>query len=275
MQSALIQYKNSVIYAGRFGKGNKISICFHGYGETCGSFRFFENQTENEFTFLAIDLPFHGQTQWNEGLNFTINDLVAIIKSAIEKLTNHKQDEDQKITLMGYSLGGRVALSLYQYDPGRIKKVILLAPDGLKVNFWYWLSTQTIIGNWLFSLTMKYPAWFFIMLKALNKLRLVNPSIFKSVNYYIGEAQVRKDLYQRWTCLRKLKPDLRLIKSQIRNFRTPFRIIYGKHDRIIIPDPGINFSKGIEEFCQIAEIHSGHQVLHEKHIKEILPVLLQ
>jgi hypothetical protein len=158
--------------------------------------------------------------------------------------------------------------------PSQIERLVLLAPDGLKVNFWYWLSTQTWAGNRVFSFTMKHPEWFFGFLKLLNKLKLVNASIFKFVNYYIGDKEVRRLLYARWTTLRKIKPNLKQIKSSIRGNKTKIRLIYGKHDRIILSSVGEKFKKGIEETCTIAVIHSGHQVLHEKHVQEILPALL-
>src|SRR5438477_13115821 len=91
---------------------------------------------------------------------------------------------NDKITLMGFSLGGRMALALYEKMSPSVERLVLLAPDGLKVNFWYWLSTQTWIGNRLFLFTMNHPSWFFSFLKGLNKLKLVNVSIFKFVNYY-------------------------------------------------------------------------------------------
>ena len=122
--------------------------------------------------------------------------------------------------------------------PARIEKIVLLAPDGLKVNFWYWLATQTWIGNKLFAFTMKHPGWFFGFLKVLNKLKLVNASIFKFVNYYIGDKEVRRLLYERWTTLRKIKPNLKQIKSLLRSNKTPVRLVYGKHDRIILAGQG-------------------------------------
>jgi hypothetical protein len=158
--------------------------------------------------------------------------------------------------------------------PSQIERLVLLAPDGLKVNFWYWLSTQTWIGNKLFVFTMNHPGWFFGLLKLLNKLKLVNASIFKFVNYYIGDMEARKQLYARWVSLRKIKPDLKQIKSFVHSNKTPVRLIYGKHDRIILSSVGEKFRKGIEEHCTISVIHSGHQVLHEKHVQEILPALL-
>jgi hypothetical protein len=41
-----------------------------------------------------------------------------------------------------------------------------------------------------------------------------------------------------------------------------------------LPARGKKFQKGIENYCLLKIIHSGHQVLHENHIKEILPALL-
>ncbi|MEI9910001.1 MAG: alpha/beta hydrolase [Bacteroidota bacterium] len=217
--------------------------------------------------FLSIDLPFHGQTEWNGDLNCTTNDIRDIIEVILG-------ENNQQLSLMGFSLGGRVALSLYEIMPSQIDKLVLLAPDGLKVNSWYWLATQTWAGNKLFVLTMRKPEWFLGFLRWLNKLKLVNTSIFKFVNYYIGDKEVRRLLYARWTTLRKIKPGLKEIKSLIRSNKTPVRMVYGKHDRIILPVRGEKFMKGIEEHCTLSVIHSGHQVLHEKHIQEILPALL-
>ena len=36
----------------------------------------------------------------------------------------------------------------------------------------------------------------------------------------------------------------------------------------------IKFRKGIEDHCTISVINAGHQVLHEKHVEEILAALL-
>jgi pimeloyl-ACP methyl ester carboxylesterase len=158
--------------------------------------------------------------------------------------------------------------------PDKIKRVVLLAPDGLKANFWYWLSTQTWIGNRLFAFTMKHPGWFLGFLKFLNALRFVNTSVFKFASYYIENKQFRKLLYQRWTSLRKIKPHLHRIRSLIKKQNTPVGLIYRKHDRIILSSVGERFRKGIEKQCTLSVINSGHQVLHEKHAGEIVKVLI-
>ena len=267
MEQRFLTYKNSHISWYRFGSGPLLVICFHGYGENGSHFSFLGRQADEQFSFIAIDLPFHGKTEWKEGLDFRWEDLRSIIEMILPETR-------LKPILLGFSLGGRIALSLYQAIPDKIEKVILLAPDGLKVNFWYWLSTQTWLGNKIFHFTMQNPNWFFGFLKALNRLSVVNASVFKFVKYYIDNKAVRHELYNRWTALRKLRPNLSKIKSGVIKYKTPIRLIYGKHDRIILSRVGEKFRKGIENYCGVSVIESGHQVLHEKHAKEIVAQLM-
>ena len=269
MTNCEFPYKNSIIGYCRFGNGPHPVICFHGYGEEASSFAFLEKYAGDQFSFFSIDLPYHGRTVWNEGLVFTHRDLEKIVSGILAK-----EPAGQKLTLVGFSLGGRIALSLYQCIPANVERIVLLAPDGLKINFWYWLSTQTWLGNKLFAFTMKHPGWFFGFLKGINKLGFVNASIFKFVNYYIGDAGIRLLLYERWTSLRKLRPHLHRIRTFIQKHKTLIRLIYGRHDRIILPVRGDNFRKGIEEQSSIKIISSGHQVLQEAHITEIMEALL-
>jgi pimeloyl-ACP methyl ester carboxylesterase len=282
MEHEELSYKNSQISYYRFGTGPNPVVCFHGYGEDGKLYAFLEKYVGGDYTLYAIDLPFHGKTKWNEGLLFTHKDLLQIIYAIFKQTgfsgearssSDTTQAPSGKFSVLGFSLGGRMALSLYQANPENIKKVVLLAPDGLKVNVWYWFATQTLMGNRIFAYSMKEPGWFLGFLKLANKMGLVNASVFKFVNYYVGSDEARQLLYQRWTALRKLKPNLLRIRMVIRQYKTPVRLLYGKYDRIILPVRGEKFQKGIEEFCTLTVIDSGHQVVHENHVKQILPAL--
>lgn len=270
MEHSFLPYKNSRVSYYRYGTGTGIVICFHGYGEDGTLYGFWENHAGDQYTFYAIDLPFHGKTVWNEGLLFTGTDLSELISLVLNR---HRLPPNHQVTLMGFSLGGRMALCLYQSHPEMIKKMILLAPDGLKINFWYRLATQNKWGNKLFAFSMKRPAWFLALLRFLNKLGWVNASVFKFVNFYTGNGQARQLLYQRWTAFRELKPNIREIKAVVRKKETPVRLVYGKYDRIILPARGEKFRKEVEEFCTLTIIDSGHQVLHPDHASQLWPLL--
>ena len=263
MDANRLLYEHSLVGWRCFGTGPRAVVCFHGYGEKSQSFEFLGKIAGEQFSFYAVDLPFHGETLWNAP-PMEAADLAEIVRQICPA---------KSFVLLGFSLGGRAALSLYEEKPEAVEKLVLLAPDGLRVNFWYWLATQTAPGRSLFRLTMRNPGWFFGMLKLFNALRLVNSSIFKFVKYYIGDRAMRDLLYERWISLRRLRPDLSRIKSLIRGQKTPTPIVYGKHDRIILPVVGERFRRGIEDQCEVIVIASGHQVLHEKHAEDILAVL--
>ena len=108
----------------------------------------------------------------------------------------------------------------------------------------------------------------------MNSLRLVNTSVYKFVSYYIGNKEARIELFHRWIGLAKIKPDLQRIKVLINNNNTNVKLLYGKHDRIILSSVGERFRKGIEKHCTVLLIDSGHQVLHEKHAGPIIEALL-
>lgn len=269
MQIASINYRSSQIHYSYGGSGEKLLLCLHGYGESEKSFHFLEAHLPAGYRLLAIDLPFHGETQWNEGFNFSTDDLLAIINSICGLHTGYTG----RLTLAGFSMGGRIALGLLEKIPAQTDKVILMAPDGLKVNFWYRLATRTIIGNRFFSFTMRHPQWFVWLLKAGNTVGLINQSIYKFTNYYIHDKNVREELYHRWTCMRNIKPRLPAIKKSVVKYAIPVRLLYGRYDRIIRHERAEKFRVGIESFCTLRIIPTGHQVLQEKNAAVIIELL--
>ena len=261
MKSGYIRYKQSDVHYRISGKGDNITLCFHGFGEYARTFDILGDAPGNH-CLIAIDLPFHGETEWREGLDITAAELIHMIRQIPEL-------KEGNFGLLGYSMGGRICLSLLQTIPDQITHLVLLAPDGLKVNFWYWLATQTVLGNRLFRYTMSSPGWFNFVLTAAKKTGLVNQSILKFVHRYIDDIQMREKVHNTWITLRSFRPDLTEIKNHVAEFSIPVHLIYGRFDRIILPGPGKRFIRGIEPYSAITLVESGHQVLHPKNIKAI------
>jgi pimeloyl-ACP methyl ester carboxylesterase len=244
-------------------------LCIHGYGESAASFSFLGDQVEEDFTLLAIDLPHHGETAWEEGLYFTPDHLLEII----DMITKEQMISRENMYLMGYSLGGRIVLHLLQRLAEKTGRVLLLAPDGLRLNLWYWLATHNKAGNDLFRFTMRHPNWFFAMIRAGKLLNLGNQSVYKFVNQYLEDGSLREELYRRWTCLCKFRPDLKKIRRLIADHSIPVRLIYGRHDRIIRYERGEKFRHGIESSCTIMILPTGHQLLLDKYCETIVRLL--
>ena len=67
--ASFLSYLSSRIHYYTWGAGPRILFAFHGYGESGNSFAFFGPAVAPGLTLVAIDLPFHGLTAWNEGLD--------------------------------------------------------------------------------------------------------------------------------------------------------------------------------------------------------------
>lgn len=261
MASAFIHYEQSEIHYLYYGNGSTNVIGLHGYGECASSFDILKACLPADYFLIAIDLPFHGSTLWNEQRPFTVEDLTL----AIEYIFKNLNRQEQRFILIGYSMGGRIAMSLLQYIPEKISKLVLLAPDGMKTNFWYWLATQTQYGNRIFRFTMDKPGFFKMLLVTSNRFKLINKSIFKFTKAYMEDEQIRNQLYQRWTCMRTFKPTLKIVRTIIQEKQLPVRMLYGKHDRIILAKRAFDFGKGLESLCGLFVIDAGHNILQQKY----------
>ena len=266
MQSGFLPYRDSVIHYLVIGKGPNLVFGLHGYGESAQSFAFLEKGIQQSPTLIAVDLPFHGKTDWKEGLlmePFQLQEVMQQLKTIIAPAADRSG-------LIGFSFGARLALHLIDKYPAAYSRLMVLAPDGMEVNRWYWIATQTAWGNRFFAFTMKHPLWFFALVQTGAGIGVVNSSIQKFTRQYIYNKQVRQDLYNRWTCMRKFKPALKNVKKNIVHHTIPVKLLYGEHDRMIRISRGKKFRNGIESFCTLQVIDSGHQVLHEKNLRHII-----
>jgi pimeloyl-ACP methyl ester carboxylesterase len=272
-----LSYRRSRVHYCCWGAGPRLLFAFHGYGESASSFDFLGAALKQEYSLIAIDLPFHGKTDWNEGVFIEPQQLYAIMEeiAASRKVLAGLPDAVQAAgwTLIGYSMGGRIALQLLQDHPDVFERAVLLAPDGLRVNPWYWLGTQTVIGNRVFRWTVRHPGWLFFVLRAGNLVRVVNPSVFKFVSHYIGDVETRQLLYARWTAMSGFRPRLPAIAALILRHRIPVELFYGSYDRIIRWERGERFRRSCALYCQLTLLSAGHQLLQPKFMEVIVNAL--
>lgn len=265
--SQQLRYRNSTIHYTRCGSGPEWLFCFHGYGEESSSFHFLEKTLEDQYTVIAIDLPFHGGTRWQEGLSFEPAELLNIIDQI--------RPQGQKFHLLGYSMGGRVSLQLLQLVPAEVRSVLLVAPDGLHRKIWQRLATGTWMGKQVFTQVMNRPGWLLAALDTAAKLRLYNRNLLKFVHYYLDEAPQRELLYKRWLTLRKFKPKRELSKKFILQNRIPVQLVFGRYDPVILTRYGAAFSKRSDGLISLTELEAGHQLLREKYAAAIARFLVK
>lgn len=107
-----------------FGEGEAL-LLFHGFTGSTLTWESCIEQFSTRFQVITIDLPGHGKTQCR-----TPKTMKTFSDDVVELLNFLKID---KVYLLGYSMGGRTALSFTMYYPEMVKSLILeSASPGLR-----------------------------------------------------------------------------------------------------------------------------------------------
>jgi pimeloyl-ACP methyl ester carboxylesterase len=209
-----------------------------------------------DYTIIAFDLPFHGNTIWNEHK--------FLIPPHLKTLTNEilQRFNKQSFSVIGYSLGGKLVMSLIAEMASKIDEVILIAPDGIKNNLWYNVSTYPAFGRALFKLFINFPYPFIFLLKVLNALKIINDGTMKIVKLRSETKEKRLKVYNTWLCLRELGENMNIIKNTINTHHIKIYLIFGKYDPVIKPALGQFFVKDLEN-GKLIILDKGHNLMKD------------
>lgn len=253
-----------------FGNGPEILFAFHGFDNDAEDFRVFEQGLGKKYTLVSINLFFHGKSRFDgppDHADFTDEKLGLLFSNLLFEL------KVKKFSLMGYSLGGRVALSLLTLFPERIRSVILLAPDGVKISPWYKFLTRNRVGIYLFRRAVRNPSGLFYIGKFLRALKILGEKQYKFALLNFDNEQKRKKVYNVWMIFREILPVETTVKSLAVKYEIPLILFFGKFDTIIPPVLGMNFLLGYDGPSDITVLDAGHQLMSEAAAKKICEYL--
>lgn len=259
-----IQYLDSTFSYFVYGTGKQTVFCFPGYGSRGEQFGQLEPYIGNDFTLISLELPFHYGTRWREHRMFFVSDLEAVM-GLITKEENLAED----IWLAGFSLGGRIAINYFQQRPQHIKKLVLLAPDGMHKIFWYWLIVETHFGNFLLRMLNRSSKWAEKLIKFFYNIKAISASMYVMAKEIITYKEERKLLVKRWITFRKMHPDLKKFGENLQKYHVKALVLFGEHDKVIAPATVKHLKKVAPEQITTFTINAGHILLREPHLKEI------
>lgn len=231
-------------------------FAFHGFGQTKEDYKVFAEVLGKEYTFYCFDLFFHGNSQWYDVEKPLNNDYWAtFIKAFVE------QKNISRISLCGFSIGSKFALATVEAIPEQIEELWLLAPDGIKNNFWYNLATSPGPGKVLFRKAVDRPAIFYNSAKTLRSLGLLDKSTVHFAKVQMNSLEKRKQVYHTWTVFAGLKIPVDRVISLLNQYHIKTSVYLGKNDRIIK-------KKALQHFVTQLNHHELH-ILQTSHHKLI------
>lgn len=105
-----------------WGSGDAALVFLHYFGGAASSWRWVAERLQEDYRCVAIDLPGFGDAPLTDELSLSA--YAAAVKSVIAAL------DLQSYTLVGHSMGGKIALQIAADSPGEaLEGVILVAPS--------------------------------------------------------------------------------------------------------------------------------------------------
>ena len=168
--------------------------------------------------------------------------------------------------LMGYSLGGRLALSWFSLAPQRFTKVILLAPDGLIKNPGYRFSVDTALGRaWLNQSERQREAMVRFM-TWLRSRRILPEHFYQFSLFHLNSKEMWAMVIDCWCSLRKFwPPGRRRLVAISKAHPGILEAHFGERDKVIKPGN----AKGLKGVCTVKFHPCGHGLLRPDIIERI------
>jgi pimeloyl-ACP methyl ester carboxylesterase len=270
MKKGFIPYGTSAIHYTKTGGGPIPLIAFHGYGLSAAAFSFLEKFLPEKFTLLAVDLPYHGETDWREGEPMDPGTLADLLLQAIRE---DGELNAEKIHLLGYSLGGRICLSLLVILSQQVEAVTLVAPDGLHRAFFFRLAMNYREGRRLFRKSMDDPRWLMRLIDAGSKTGLLGGRKRRFLLTHLQAPEARALLYKRWMSLRRFQTARREVARCLLKNNIPLNLVFGIDDPVIRYQSGFKYNRGIGTLCKVFIIAGSHHLLQEENLPSIIPLL--
>jgi pimeloyl-ACP methyl ester carboxylesterase len=239
------------------GRGKKIVLAFHGYGNDASLFAFLSHE---EYTILSFDLPFQGRSHAVKGAHLKKHDLAQLTEQVMEEY------EVSKVSLLGFSLGARVCLCITEQIPQSVRNMVLIAPDGIRHNYFYRFFTGTGSGRSLFKSFIKFGDTYLKLFSVLHRCYLLDRYKYRFALQYIRTDASRRLLFDIWMATRKVIARLGTVKHEIKSRRIPVHILMGQQDSII-PLRNARIFKGHNEYIHIHVFQRGHNLLNFEEVR--------
>lgn len=241
------------IFYEKWGCGPQYLLCFHGYSRSSSDFQYLEASLGDRFTIFSFDFFYHGQNrQAYPQENMSHSDLSSLIKHFLT------EKNIEQVSIIAFSMGGRLTLSLIQSGDIRIKKVLLLAPDGVEDAFWFDFATRNPIGHQLFKHLITHPIRYKRLANTLHKLGVISKTKMKVVNHNVGSEEQSNQLYSTWMLLKELKIDLNVVDQNIDKTGITVNVIAGKRDAMITLKTLNRWSRLKENTERLHVVEYGH-----------------
>lgn len=209
----------------KYGQGKRLLIALHGFGQDSRAFERAIAERDYSCTLYAIDLPFHGHTQWVRS-EFRPRQLLQVIDLVLQR------ENRLRFEAVGHSLGARIWINLLPLCAGRMNALYLVAPDGFYAP-WASVTERTpgFVRRLLGRLAAR-PAIVLSLAKALHQRGWLGLFALRYLKHQLHPKR-RQRLLQTWYSLCHFPLDRRKAVALLERYNVPTLVLLGRADQIV------------------------------------------
>ncbi len=234
------------------GEGPLLFIAFHGFANSSDYLLPLANEIGDLAKIYILDLPFHGQTIWNNPY-YDTSDIISVCDYilSLENATS--------FSLIGFSMGGRIAAKLVELIPAKIDRIYLISPDGFNTR---WIrhfdkfpqKLRSKISNW-----SKIEKVLLKTSKFLSKTGAIDEFPYKFFKKHLSTAEHKNRLFGSWMSLKHFNLRLKRIQTVLENQDKKMYLIFGNRDPLVKSKKASKRGKVLKSAIQY-QMDTGHRV---------------
>jgi pimeloyl-ACP methyl ester carboxylesterase len=240
-----------------YGTGKQPLLAFHGYGMTGKQFHVLEKSLLSRYHVYGFDHFFHGESRLD---GWTDKQIRAGMTK--QMMYNYLQEwfkiyGEQRISVLGYSLGASLALTLVEEYAHLIDDIILMAPDGLTKRTGFHIITHNVFGKSIFRVATKSSWLAPFLLKVVKAVGVIDESLYQIAYNEIDTPKKRLDTYYTLNLIKLLNPDIPKIAALVNKYKIKCTLIFGTDDHLFPKSVAKDFLETAEN-VEIHDVKMGH-----------------
>lgn len=238
-------------------------LAFHGFGMKGTQFSVLEPVFSERYTIYSFDLFFHGQTELLDKSLDTIRGGMSSADFGVQIAEFIQKMGFEKVSLLSYSMGALMALSVIEHLPTQVNEAFFIAPDGLRPNKLLQVGSGNIIVNRIFHKLVYSPKTVAVILNSLLKYRYIDHSLHRILQGEFGTEATRLTCYQAITYHAKIRFNKTRLATIINQHKIKTYFYFGETDRLFPPSIGKEFSAMLEN-SSLNILNTGHELVNKE-----------
>ncbi len=237
-------------------------LLLHGFGSSLHTWEDWARLLDREFRVIRLDLPGFGLTGPDPSGDYTDPRAVRLLEALLDELGVARAD------VVGSSMGGRIAWRFAADRPARVRRLVLMAPDGFaSAGFEYDRAKPVPLLLRTLPYTLPRP-----LLRGATAPAYADPATLTEAALERYHAMMRAPGVRRAILDRMARHALERPEPFLRTIAAPVLLLWGEQDRMVPAGHAADYERELRDVRTIVLPGLGHVPMEEDPARSVAPV---